>query len=415
MKCISCGSENPAGIRLCEKCGHQLPPTCNTCGHPVKTGTKFCANCGIEITSTEKEMEPDFEPPQENPYFIKEDGSKMEIEKDKIIIGRHSKCDLVLASPSISAKHARFEKTDQGCFLTDLRSTNGTLVNGQRISSTILYDLDSVSIGKEILIFHDNLKEEDHFVTKIMIAKREEAPATVIRERPDFLKEAAKPAPGTRVTVPEPELPVSPPATAAKKQALTAEQVQKLGKKMEKGMPSPIYQSSPLSVVLFADETLIWAGKCLSEWYFGPNFKRELHIGVTTLRFILYHAPETGRDACQSYWYDVDFGGQTWKSGFKTWRAITSAPPELKKKKIELFPREIRDDGQIKPLLVSMPLESLKVPVMEDGETKYKKDPETFFEVLRQSHANRKPVNPLALFTLLSDPLEAEKIRGALP
>ncbi|MCK5055594.1 MAG: FHA domain-containing protein [Candidatus Aminicenantes bacterium] len=409
MKCISCGNENPAGIRFCEKCGRQFPPLCNACGHPVKAGTKFCANCGIPLTSPEKEMEPGFEPPQENPYFIKEDGSKAEIEKDKIIIGRHNRCDFILTSPSVSAKHARLEKTEQGCFLTDLRSTNGTLVNGQKISSTILYDGDRVNIGTGTLIFHDNLKEEDQFVTKIMAAKREEA--TVIRKRPDFLGEAGTPAPD--IAAPEPELPVSPPRAAAKQPALTAEQVQKLGKKMEKGMPSPIYQSSPLSVVLFADETLTWAGKCLSEWYFGPNQKRELHVGVTELRFILYHAAETGRHACQSYWYDVDFGGQTWKSGFKTWRAFTSAPPELKKKKIELFPREIREDGKIKTLLVSMPLESLKVPVTQDGETKYKKDPEKFFATLQQSYESRKPVSPPALFTLLNDPLEAEKIPGS--
>lgn len=414
MKCISCGNENPAGIRLCEKCGRQLPPHCKTCGHPAKTGTKFCANCGQPLALQKENVEPDFEPPRENPYFKKENGSKVEIEKDRIIIGRHHRCDFVLASPAVSAKHARLEKTEQGCFLTDLRSTNGTLVNGQKISSTILYDLDNVKIGTETLIFHDNLKEEDHFVTKIMMAKREEAPATVIRERPDFLKEAGKEVPGIIFTVPEPELSVSPARPAEKQPALSAEEVQKLGKKMEKGMPSPIYQSSPLSVVLFADETLTWAGKCVSEWYFGPNQKRELHVGVTALRFILYHESESGRDACQSYWYDVDFAGQTWKSGFKAWRAFTSAPPELKKKKIELFPGEIGEDGKIKTLLVSMPLESLKVPVTEDGETEYKKDPEKFFEVLQRSYESRKPVNPPALFTLLNDPLEAEKIPGAL-
>ena len=47
-------------------------------------------------------------------------------------IGRHLNSDIVIASPSVSNKHARIN-VEQACFITDLRSSNGTFLNGKKV------------------------------------------------------------------------------------------------------------------------------------------------------------------------------------------------------------------------------------------------------------------------------------------
>lgn len=66
-----------------------------------------------------------------------------------MIIGRNPDCDLVLDSPLVSRQHARLE----GSTLTDLGSSNGTFVNGQRVDSCQLEEGQEVYIGPARLRF----------------------------------------------------------------------------------------------------------------------------------------------------------------------------------------------------------------------------------------------------------------------
>lgn len=52
-----------------------------------------------------------------------------------VVIGRDPGCDLVLDDPMVSARHARVIFDANGAQLEDLRSTNGTFLRGQRVSS----------------------------------------------------------------------------------------------------------------------------------------------------------------------------------------------------------------------------------------------------------------------------------------
>src|SRR5918997_888175 len=64
-----------------------------------------------------------------------------------VVIGREG-CDVVLADPEVSRRHAALRHTGQGPAVEDLGSTNGTFVNGERISGTrVLSDGDVVSFG----------------------------------------------------------------------------------------------------------------------------------------------------------------------------------------------------------------------------------------------------------------------------
>jgi pSer/pThr/pTyr-binding forkhead associated (FHA) protein len=51
----------------------------------------------------------------------------------RTVVGRAADCDIVLNVPSVSAHHAEIVFSDGAYQVQDLGSTNGTLVNGQRI------------------------------------------------------------------------------------------------------------------------------------------------------------------------------------------------------------------------------------------------------------------------------------------
>lgn len=59
-------------------------------------------------------------------------------------IGRNPASEIPLQAPNISWQHARLDQTAQGSVLVDLGSTNGTFVNGQRISTPHLLRKDDV-------------------------------------------------------------------------------------------------------------------------------------------------------------------------------------------------------------------------------------------------------------------------------
>jgi pSer/pThr/pTyr-binding forkhead associated (FHA) protein len=74
-------------------------------------------------------------------------GAVYRIEKPRVTIGRAS-ADLTLNDSEASRQHAAVEVRDVSCTLTDLGSTNGTLVGGEKIqSSTELTDKSEFQIG----------------------------------------------------------------------------------------------------------------------------------------------------------------------------------------------------------------------------------------------------------------------------
>ena len=80
--------------------------------------------------------------------------NKWEITEEVIILGRANDCDIQIDDQSVSSKHARLVVEDDpyldkvtNIFLEDLRSTNGTELNGRRISREKLRDNDIIKIG----------------------------------------------------------------------------------------------------------------------------------------------------------------------------------------------------------------------------------------------------------------------------
>jgi len=72
------------------------------------------------------------------------------LEPGALTIGRSSDSDIVLSSARVSRHHARIDITDEGATLEDLGSSNGTLVNEEKITRTGLSHGDVVSIAGSI-------------------------------------------------------------------------------------------------------------------------------------------------------------------------------------------------------------------------------------------------------------------------
>jgi pSer/pThr/pTyr-binding forkhead associated (FHA) protein len=70
-----------------------------------------------------------------------------------ITIGRHEDNTIILDNPRVSGYHARIDKTGSDYILTDLQSTNGTLVNDQNVVTQKLRHGDRISIGEHFLLF----------------------------------------------------------------------------------------------------------------------------------------------------------------------------------------------------------------------------------------------------------------------
>ena len=78
-----------------------------------------------------------------------------EFSGDLIRIGRASMNDLVIADPRVSRLHARIGRAGDGIQVVDLKSGNGTRVNGEKIGSCRLRVGDALQIGPmRLLVVH---------------------------------------------------------------------------------------------------------------------------------------------------------------------------------------------------------------------------------------------------------------------
>jgi len=82
-------------------------------------------------------------------------------EGETLTIGRREDNDVVIDSLTVSSGHAKLDGLEQGYLLTDLRSKNGSYVNGVRAASHWLSDGDVIELGDHRLKF--TLEDDDAF------------------------------------------------------------------------------------------------------------------------------------------------------------------------------------------------------------------------------------------------------------
>lgn len=82
------------------------------------------------------------------------EGLEVPIDREWLVLGRGRGADVVLAEPTLSRAHVAVGwDAEEGFFVEDLGSTNGTLVNGERRPRGVLADGDEIQIGKLRLRF----------------------------------------------------------------------------------------------------------------------------------------------------------------------------------------------------------------------------------------------------------------------
>ncbi len=113
-----------------------------------------------------------------------------------ITIGRRETNTIVIDNLAVSGNHAKVDCLDDGYLLTDLKSKNGTFVNGKIVSSHWLQKGDVISIGKHSLIF--KLAEGEapppaHDMTEeTMVLDTEEYRAMLDRSTPNMPAQSEK-------------------------------------------------------------------------------------------------------------------------------------------------------------------------------------------------------------------------------
>src|SRR3954470_8700853 len=78
-----------------------------------------------------------------------------------VSIGRDPSNDVVLPDAMVSRRHAVVEYRGSQYFLRDCNSSNGSLVNGDRVSERSLKDGDLLAIGTSRLLFRESVEIED--------------------------------------------------------------------------------------------------------------------------------------------------------------------------------------------------------------------------------------------------------------
>ncbi|PJB40662.1 MAG: pilus assembly protein TadA, partial [Deltaproteobacteria bacterium CG_4_9_14_3_um_filter_63_12] len=79
-----------------------------------------------------------------------------QFDKTEVTIGRVKGNDIVLPKGNVSKRHSRIVVKDGKFIIVDLKSTNGTYVNGRKISAPqVIKETDKVYIGDFILTVRD--------------------------------------------------------------------------------------------------------------------------------------------------------------------------------------------------------------------------------------------------------------------
>jgi hypothetical protein len=86
--------------------------------------------------------------------FLVHEGRRLVIGADGLTIGRSRSCDIVVDDPNVSRRHAEVRPRGGSWIVTDLGSTNGSLLNHSQIhGSEVLKPGDEIEVGSSLILF----------------------------------------------------------------------------------------------------------------------------------------------------------------------------------------------------------------------------------------------------------------------
>jgi ABC-type multidrug transport system ATPase subunit/pSer/pThr/pTyr-binding forkhead associated (FHA) protein len=163
-QCPYCSAPNTPQAKFCAKCGQRLPTrpapaapqapggACPRCHVPLAPNTRFCANCGYNLAVAAAPPAPPPAAGTSGTQLIDLGGGgsggaptlvirwpggvdqKSVLTKQTVRVGRAPDNDVVINHPAVSGHHLVLNLLPGGMTITDIGSTNGTLLNNQRIA-----------------------------------------------------------------------------------------------------------------------------------------------------------------------------------------------------------------------------------------------------------------------------------------
>jgi predicted component of type VI protein secretion system len=82
-----------------------------------------------------------------------------QLDKSRLVVGREPKCDIQIDNLGISREHCAFSQRGEAYLIQDLNSSNGTYVNGKKITEHFLNNDDEIIIGKYKLVFKNTAQQ----------------------------------------------------------------------------------------------------------------------------------------------------------------------------------------------------------------------------------------------------------------
>lgn len=163
IKCSNCGQENRPGMLFCERCSYSLEDSGASLANPT-VPTRSLLNDLDEISAKATWGSARFGDNSTIVVQIRNINEPIRIRpKSKVIFGRTDESSTVIPDvdfapfggleKGVSRQHAILEITEETLMLFDAGSSNGTFLNGQRLSPNqprILRDGDEVRLGKMV-------------------------------------------------------------------------------------------------------------------------------------------------------------------------------------------------------------------------------------------------------------------------
>ena len=110
-------------------------------------------------------------------FYLEYLGDFVELPLGETIIGRDIGCMLRFNDPAVSRRHLRFVRQDHAVTVEDLHSSNGTLLNGERLKRPCaLADGDVIRVGSRELTIHT--ADHAHPLPTTLVLDEEGSPAT---------------------------------------------------------------------------------------------------------------------------------------------------------------------------------------------------------------------------------------------
>lgn len=92
-----------------------------------------------------------------NAIIVLSNGERIPLIGDLAIVGRQSDCQILIDDNNVSRIHAEIRRTKDGWVVSDRGSTNGSMVNGQKITEgRLLVSGDMVAFGSAIVQFENS-------------------------------------------------------------------------------------------------------------------------------------------------------------------------------------------------------------------------------------------------------------------